>query len=157
MRKWFNLKKDVLKETSYAQPAILVTSIATLRALEQLKGLDVSRLCCVAGHSLGEYSALVATNSISLQNALQLVSQRGSLMHSATASLDCSWTMVALYVLSSSSLSEISKAVDDFAKRSSSLEVAQISNYNSAHQVSLSLLTVDCRVWNKGCRGTACL
>jgi [acyl-carrier-protein] S-malonyltransferase len=65
--------------TANTQPAILATSIAALRALE-VRGIKAAY---VAGHSLGEYSALVAAGSLGLAEALRTVRQRGQLMQEA--------------------------------------------------------------------------
>lgn len=68
--------------TANAQPAILTTSIAALRFLEKEKGL---RPEVVAGHSLGEYSALVAAGALRLRDAVRLVNLRGRFMQDAVA------------------------------------------------------------------------
>jgi [acyl-carrier-protein] S-malonyltransferase len=66
--------------TANAQPAILATSVAALRALEARSPL---RPVAVAGHSLGEYSALVAAGALSLADAVRLVHMRGKFMQDA--------------------------------------------------------------------------
>jgi [acyl-carrier-protein] S-malonyltransferase len=71
---------DDLKLTTNAQPAIVATSIATLRVLEQETGVQPT---CVAGHSLGEYSALVAAGVLTLGDAVRVVRERGRLMQEA--------------------------------------------------------------------------
>jgi [acyl-carrier-protein] S-malonyltransferase len=78
----FNGPADMLNDTQYAQPAILTVSIAYLEALrEKLRstGRQIEPVY-MAGHSLGEYSALVAAGSISFADALRLVWERGRLM-----------------------------------------------------------------------------
>ncbi len=71
--------------TENAQPALLTNSIAVLRVLERDVGFDISRQAAfVAGHSLGEYSALTAAQAFSLSSAVRLVRQRGQAMQSAT-------------------------------------------------------------------------
>lgn len=75
----FEGPEENLKLTANTQPAILATSIAALRALED-KGV---RPDYVAGHSLGEYSALVASGGLHLDDALRLVRQRGVFMQEA--------------------------------------------------------------------------
>ncbi len=76
---------ETLTLTENAQPALLATSIAALRALEErLGGPLADRLCCVAGHSLGEYSALVAAGVLALADAARLVRLRGAAMQRAT-------------------------------------------------------------------------
>ena len=71
---------DDLKLTTNAQPAIVVTSIAALRVMEQETGV---RPAYVAGHSLGEYSALVAAGVFTLSDAVRVVRERGRLMQEA--------------------------------------------------------------------------
>ncbi len=71
--------EDELTLTRHAQPAILATSIAVLRVL-QGRGLAFE---VVAGHSLGEWSALVAAGSLALRDAVRLVHLRGSYMQEA--------------------------------------------------------------------------
>ncbi len=70
---------EALNDTINTQPAILVTSIATLRALEN----HLPRPAFVAGHSLGEFSALVAAGALRFEEALLLVRERGRLMKEA--------------------------------------------------------------------------
>jgi [acyl-carrier-protein] S-malonyltransferase len=66
--------------TAHAQPAILTTSVAALRVLEKHTPL---RADVVAGHSLGEYSALVAAGALRLEDAVRLVHLRGKFMQEA--------------------------------------------------------------------------
>lgn len=75
----FNDPEEQLKRTQFTQPALLTHSIA---CLEVFKDLTQDRLTptIAAGHSLGEYSALVAANALSFASALKLVQQRGELM-----------------------------------------------------------------------------
>ncbi|KAI5845041.1 acyl transferase/acyl hydrolase/lysophospholipase [Morchella snyderi] len=69
-----------LTHTANAQPAILITSIAILRVLEKEFGLKTANFDYLLGHSLGEFSALVAADVISLEDALTLVRRRGEEM-----------------------------------------------------------------------------
>ncbi|TFL18612.1 ACP S-malonyltransferase [Jannaschia formosa] len=74
---------DDLTLTRNAQPALMATSIAALRALEA-EGVSVARHAAyVAGHSLGEYSALVAAGALDLGDAARLLRIRGEAMQSA--------------------------------------------------------------------------
>jgi [acyl-carrier-protein] S-malonyltransferase len=75
----FEGPEETLKLTANTQPAILATSIAALRSLHE-RGV---RPDYVAGHSLGEYSALVAAGCLTLADALRLVRQRGIFMQEA--------------------------------------------------------------------------
>jgi len=70
---------EALNDTANTQPAILTTSVAALRALEEHLGEPAF----VAGHSLGEFSALVAAGTLSFEEALLLVRKRGQLMKQA--------------------------------------------------------------------------
>ena len=72
---------EALVPTEIQQPAILATSVALLRALEERAGKLVPAY--VAGHSLGEYTALVASGSLGFEDALRLVRARGSYMRDA--------------------------------------------------------------------------
>ncbi len=75
---------DQLTLTANTQPALLAVSIAVLRVLEAEHGLDLARHAkFVAGHSLGEYSALAAARSIALSDAARLLRIRGDAMQEA--------------------------------------------------------------------------
>jgi [acyl-carrier-protein] S-malonyltransferase len=78
----FEGPEDVLNDTFYAQPAIFTVSIAYLEALREKLRLSGQELlpAFMAGHSLGEYTALVAAGSISFADGLLLVQERGRLM-----------------------------------------------------------------------------
>ena len=70
---------EVLSQTSVTQPAVYVHSVAAAEVL-RAEGLDPA---CAAGHSLGEYSALVAAGALSFRQGLELVAERGRLMQDA--------------------------------------------------------------------------
>lgn len=76
----FNGPEEDLKLTYNTQPAILVSSIAALRVIQQETGLTAD---CVAGHSLGEYSALVCSGALTLADAARTVRARGTFMQEA--------------------------------------------------------------------------
>ena len=76
----FEGPEEELVRTENQQPAILATSIAMLRALEERVPLAPA---CFAGHSLGEYSALVAAGALDFEDALRLVQARGRFMQEA--------------------------------------------------------------------------
>lgn len=76
----FNGDAEALQLTENTQPAILATSIAALRAMQSE---DFPAPSFVAGHSLGEYSALVAANALSLADAVRTVRARGRYMQQA--------------------------------------------------------------------------
>lgn len=78
----FEGPEETLTDTINAQPALLAASVAALRALDQaLPGRPAP--VAVAGHSMGEYSALVAAGSLAYADALRLVRRRGQLMKEA--------------------------------------------------------------------------
>ncbi|MBY5749089.1 ACP S-malonyltransferase [Rhizobium leguminosarum] len=79
----FNGPEDTLTLTANAQPALMAVSIAVVRVVEA-KGLDLkSKVAYVAGHSLGEYSALCAAGTFSLADTARLLRIRGNAMQAA--------------------------------------------------------------------------
>ena len=80
---WEGPEADLIL-TENAQPAIMAASLAVLRAMEMEFGLDVAKhAALVAGHSLGEYSALCAVGAFSLADTARLLKVRGQAMQSA--------------------------------------------------------------------------
>lgn len=75
--------EEELGLTANTQPALLATSIAVLRGMEETLGESMPAPRAVAGHSLGEYSALVAAGALDFAEALHLVRRRGELMQEA--------------------------------------------------------------------------
>jgi len=75
--------EDQLTLTENAQPALMAVSMAVMRVLERDFGVGVERAAFVAGHSLGEYSALAAAGAISLADAARLLKLRGQAMQRA--------------------------------------------------------------------------
>ncbi len=78
----WNGEIETLTLTANAQPALMATSIAAMRALES-EGVTVTSAACVAGHSLGEYSALCAAGALSLSDTARLLRVRGQAMQDA--------------------------------------------------------------------------
>ena len=76
----FEGPEDDLKLTTNTQPAILTTSIAALRVFQEQHTIEAAY---VAGHSLGEYSALVCAGALSFADAAQTVRKRGQFMQEA--------------------------------------------------------------------------
>ena len=80
----FEGPQEELLLTENAQPALMALSVAVLRVLEKDGGLDLNDACAfVAGHSLGEYSALTAAGALKLADAARLLKQRGQAMQTA--------------------------------------------------------------------------
>jgi len=122
----FEGPEEELKQTVNAQPAILVVSLAYLKAYESL-GLTLGndRPLYTAGHSLGEYTALVASNAIDLETAVRLVRERGRLMQQA--SLAQPGGMAAILGLTEYVCEEVCIQTG-----------AQIANINSQEQIVIS-------------------
>jgi [acyl-carrier-protein] S-malonyltransferase len=81
----FNGPADELQQTANAQPALLVTELAHLEALRLRYMGELPAPVFVAGHSLGEYSALVAAGALTFEDGLRLVAERGRLMQAEDA------------------------------------------------------------------------
>ncbi|MDI9313900.1 MAG: ACP S-malonyltransferase [Hydrotalea sp.] len=82
----FNGPADQLTMTEHTQPALMAMSVATLKVLEQETGKKITQMAgAVAGHSLGEYSALTAVGSLPLATTATLLKTRGLAMQSAVA------------------------------------------------------------------------
>src|SRR5438105_11332636 len=80
---WEGPESDLVL-TENAQPAIMVASMAVIRVLEREGGLDLSKHArLVAGHSLGEYTALCAAGAFTLADAARLLKVRGQAMQQA--------------------------------------------------------------------------
>src|SRR5579884_1794069 len=83
-RLMFEGPESDLKLTENAQPALLAASLAVIRVLESEAGFDLARqVAYVAGHSLGEYSALAAARALSVADAARLLKRRGRAMQEA--------------------------------------------------------------------------
>jgi [acyl-carrier-protein] S-malonyltransferase len=79
----FEGPEDELTQTVNVQPAIMTVSIAYLKVVQEESGYKFPAPAFAAGHSLGEYTALVATGVLSLADGVRLVRERGRLMHEA--------------------------------------------------------------------------
>jgi [acyl-carrier-protein] S-malonyltransferase len=79
----FEGPEEELSQTINVQAAVLTTSMACLKAVQEVTGDSLPTPTFVAGHSLGEYTALIVSGVLSLQDAVRLVRERGRLMHEA--------------------------------------------------------------------------
>lgn len=121
---------ETLTLTENAQPALMAHSMAVLRVLEREGGLKLARhAVCVAGHSLGEYSALAAAGTFGLADAARLLRLRGQAMQKAVPAGD--GAMAALLGCELGLAREIAaEAAED--------QVCQVANDNGGGQVVLS-------------------
>jgi len=79
----FEGPQDDLKQTVNVQPALLATSVACLRAAQEVSNNGIPEPTFVAGHDVGTYAALVASGVLSLADAARLIRERGRLMNEA--------------------------------------------------------------------------
>ena len=79
----FEGPEDQLTLTANAQPALMAVSLAAMKALEREFGVGATKAAFVAGHSLGEYSALAAAGALSISDAAKLLRTRGNAMQAA--------------------------------------------------------------------------
>ena len=122
----FEGPESKLTQTSNAQPGIMAVSLAAYKVMEEFLGKkDMPQPSFVAGHSLGEYTALAITGSLDISSTAKLVQERGRLMQEA-----CDLkpgTMAAIIGLDEIIIEEISRQTGTY-----------ISNVNTNHQVVIS-------------------
>jgi [acyl-carrier-protein] S-malonyltransferase len=123
----FSGPAETLQQTNYAQPALLITEIAHLTALRARMGDELGEPLFVAGHSLGEYAALVAADALTLEDALGLVSERGRLMHQVGTMPGQPTGMAAVLGLEDEAVAEVCEAAG-----------VDIANLNAPGQVVIS-------------------
>ncbi|MEO1720591.1 MAG: ACP S-malonyltransferase [Pseudomonadota bacterium] len=121
--------KDTLTLTENAQPALMASSVAAQRVLETEFGFPVANATCVAGHSLGEYSALAAAGAIGVADAAKLLRLRGQSMQEAVPV-----GVGAMVALLGGGI-DAARAIADAARDS---DVLDIANDNEPTQVVLS-------------------
>jgi len=119
----FNGPEDQLKQTEFTQPAIFLHSVVLASLIRTLEPE------AAAGHSLGEYSALVAANAIQFYNAIKLVRARGKAMQQA--GIDNPGTLAAIVGLNPNK-------VEDLCKEASAEGIVQCANFNSPGQIVIS-------------------
>jgi [acyl-carrier-protein] S-malonyltransferase len=117
---------DTLTATKNAQPALLIHSLVVSRILAEEGGIEPS---IVAGHSLGEYSALVAAGAVDGMDALRIVRRRGELMYDAGVRRP--GTMAAIIGLDRSEVEAVCREASDG-------EIAVVANVNSPGQIVIS-------------------
>jgi [acyl-carrier-protein] S-malonyltransferase len=129
-RLMFEGPADELTLTANAQPALMAVSLATIRVLEAEAGLDLARdAAFVAGHSLGEYSALSAAGTFSIADAARLLRVRGDAMQNATP--------VGVGAMAALLGREL-EAAAEVAREAAQGEVCDVANDNGGAQVVVS-------------------
>jgi len=118
--------EDELLRTEIQQPAVLTTSVALLRALEEAGRVEP---VCVAGHSLGEYTALVASGALAFEDAVRIVHARGRFMQEAVP--EGQGAMAAILGLDAAVVAELCAEV-------SQGQVVEPANFNGGGQVVIS-------------------
>ena len=121
----FEGPEDELQKTVNSQPAIMATSLACLKAMEEVDGEQKHRPAALAGHSLGEYTSLVVSEAVSLADGMRLVRERGRLMQEACEHRPGS--MAAILGLDEGALAEVCMETG-----------AQIANINGGDQIVIS-------------------
>lgn len=119
----FNGPEDQLRQTEFTQPAIFLHSVV-LASIIRTVHVDAA-----AGHSLGEYSALVSANAIQFYDAIKLVRARGKAMQQA--GIDNPGTMAAVIGLTPEKVSQC-------CIEASSFGIVQCANFNSPGQIVIS-------------------
>jgi len=122
--------EDKLQLTKNTQPAILTVSYSIFRVLKDEFGFDLKNFKFFAGHSLGEYSALVCSNSLGFDDALYLLHERGKAMQEAVALGEGS--MIAVLGIKIEELINLLKQID--TKKG----ICEIANDNAVGQVIVS-------------------
>ncbi|WP_088105059.1 ACP S-malonyltransferase [Halalkalibacter urbisdiaboli] len=121
-----NGPEEALRRTEHTQPALVTMSVAVLQLLKE-KGIEADY---VAGHSLGEYSALTAANSLSFEDAVFAVRNRGLFMEEAVPFGE--GAMAAVLGLERDVLEKVCKQVQNAG------EVAELANLNCPGQIVIS-------------------
>ncbi len=122
----FEGPEEMLKETMNAQPAIMAVSLACIKAMEERLGTKaMPQPILMAGHSLGEYTALVAAGVMDIAQTARLVQKRGELMQEACVRNP--GTMAAVLGLDEMTTEEIARATGTY-----------VSNINTAEQIVIS-------------------
>ena len=124
----FDGKIEDLTLTKNAQPAIMATSIAILKTLES-EGFNIKNTLFVAGHSLGEYTALCATGAISLGDTASLLKMRGIFMQESVPV-----GVGAMAAILGLDLNKVKTLINDIGND----EICEIANDNEPNQVVLS-------------------
>ena len=124
-----NGPEEELKLTQNTQPAIMTVGVSIFNVLNKEYGLNLNSAKFFAGHSLGEYTALVCSGSLTLESAAYLLHERGKSMQEAVPAGE--GAMIAILGMS---IEEVEKEVEILPKD----EICEIANDNSSSQVVVS-------------------
>ena len=124
-----NGPEEELKLTQNTQPAIMTVGISIFTVLKEEIGLNLNNSRFFAGHSLGEYTALVCAGSLTIERAVYLLNERGKFMQEAVPS-----GQGAMMAVLGMSIEEVEKEISLLSKE----EVCEIANDNSNAQVVVS-------------------
>ncbi len=139
---------EALRETINAQPAIVTVSLALLAALQETFSAHAPFLAFAtltpaftAGHSVGEYAALVASGSLDLADAVRLVRERGRLMHDE--GIRCPGSMTAIIAMNEGALQEVCQEATARTREHATgphpgAGQVAIANYNAPGQIVIS-------------------
>ena len=118
-----------LKLTQNTQPAIMTVGVSIFNVLKEKNKLNLENIKFFAGHSLGEYTALVCAGSLTLERAAYLLKERGVAMQNAVSP-----SRGAMLAILGMTLNEVEKEIDELPKK----EICEIANDNSNTQVVVS-------------------
>ncbi|MDR1379367.1 MAG: ACP S-malonyltransferase [Synergistaceae bacterium] len=124
----FEGPEEELRRTAVTQPAIMTVSVASTRVLEREMGVKLAPFCG-AGHSLGEYTALVAAKVLSFRDAVELVHRRGQWMQEAAP--EGMGAMAAILGLKAEEVVEVCSSVAPHME-------CQTANFNAPGQIVIS-------------------
>jgi len=120
---------EKLQLTENTQPAIMTVGVSIFNVLNQEFGLDLNKSKFFAGHSLGEYTALVCAGSLNLETAAYLLKERGKSMQDSV-----SGKTGAMLAILGMKINEVENEISSFSKHG----ICEISNDNSNSQIVIS-------------------
>jgi len=124
-----NGSQEELQLTQNTQPAIMTVGVSIYNVLKNEYGFDLNESSFFAGHSLGEYTALVCAGSISIEKAAYLLHERGKSMQDAVA-----FNQGAMLAVLGMTIDEVQNEINSFREKG----VCEISNDNSNTQIVIS-------------------
>tara|TARA_B100000686_G_C16680969_1_gene911914 strand:+ start:325 stop:1242 length:918 start_codon:yes stop_codon:yes gene_type:complete len=121
--------KEKLQLTQNTQPAIMTIGVSIFHVLKQEYGLNLNNSSFFAGHSLGEYTALVCAGSLSIEKAAYLLNERGKSMQESVSEKEG-----AMLAILGMKIDEVENEISSFSKNG----ICEISNDNSNSQIVIS-------------------